>query len=148
MFHRISVDVLTSNQELRQAVKPSPVIVSCSWRTLTIKINPIYEVITEANIKLIGILDGINLRCNKLTKYIHSGTIALTRFLSVHAVYIVKITFKAVVKIHKTTTLIICYPRIPSLGKLLCKNFHDFTCSAFLFRDAKTIFDIVSLTSH
>ena len=88
------------------------------------------------------------MRCNKLTKYIHSGTIALTRFLSVHAVYIVKITFKAVVKIHKTTTLIICYPRIPSLSKLLCKNIHDFACSAFLFRDAKTIFDIVSLTTH
>lgn len=52
----IGADVLARHQELCETVKPTTVIVTCAWRALTVKINPVDEVCAERLIKLISIL--------------------------------------------------------------------------------------------
>lgn len=148
MFNRVCLDVLSCYQELCQAIKPTKIVVPCSWRTLTIKENPINKVCTKHDIKLVSVLYWICLDCNEILQYVHFGGIVLACSFSVHAVNIFRITFQAIFKENKSTAFVISQLRIPTLAKQLCQNFHYFSSSVFFRRDTEIVCDIISFASH
>ena len=60
--------MLSRNQKFSQAIKPNAIVVSCSCRTFTVKIYPVYEVRAKSDIELVGVFDGIGLLRDELSE--------------------------------------------------------------------------------
>ena len=127
----VLLDILSLQEELGKSVEPATVVVPRPRTALPVKIYPVDEVVAEALVKLIDILDRQDTGFDELQENVHTGAVAGTCLSPVHPLDIFKIFAKTLLKGNEASALITANPRIPAGHELFGDSLDDFGSSTF-----------------